>query len=99
VEQDRIWGEIIHIDRFGNCITNVEQHHLQGVLGEDEMGLEVGDLTISGLSKTYSDVPVGTLLALIGSSGHLEVAVNGGGAASILGKSDKHVISIFRVKK
>jgi S-adenosyl-L-methionine hydrolase (adenosine-forming) len=98
VEQNRIRGEVIHIDRFGNCITNVEWHHLQRTFGDDAVAIVLGGRTIPGLSKTYSDVPPGTLLALIGSSGHLEVAINGGQASSFLGVQHKHEIAIFRVK-
>ncbi|XUX00266.1 MAG: SAM-dependent chlorinase/fluorinase [Dehalogenimonas sp.] len=69
-------GHIILIDRFGNMITDVRESDLpQG----GELRLELGKNVVSGLKKSYSE-GFG-LMALIGSSGYLEIAVNGGSAA------------------
>ncbi|MEX2315287.1 MAG: SAM hydroxide adenosyltransferase, partial [Thermomicrobiales bacterium] len=40
-----------------------------------------GDVTVRGIHRTYGDVPVGKTMALFGSHGGLEIAVNGGNAA------------------
>jgi S-adenosyl-L-methionine hydrolase (adenosine-forming) len=65
-------GEVIHVDRFGNAVTN-----LIGLRGGT---IEVGTTQIS-LRRTYAEVPVGTLLAVVGSSGLIEIAVRDGNAA------------------
>lgn len=98
VERDRIKGEIIHIDRFGNCITNIEKQHLRESFHKGRIILKVGNHTVRKLSATYSDVPPGTILALIGSFGHVEIAFNGGHAASLLNVGLGHGVEIFRVK-
>ena len=51
------------------------------------MGLvvQIADQQISGLHSTYADAPVGALIALIGSSEQLELAVRNGNAAQMLG--------------
>jgi S-adenosylmethionine hydrolase len=83
VEHDRIDGEVARVDRFGNLVTTIQHDHLLGWDGSTSVVL-VSDRQISGLCRTYSDVPAGELCALLGSSGRLEVAVNGGSAADAL---------------
>lgn len=72
--KDWIRGQIIHVDRYGNLVTNVYRSILEDVTVKR---LEVGDLPISGLSESYADVPFGKPLALFGSSDYLEIAYNG----------------------
>jgi S-adenosylmethionine hydrolase len=78
-------GRIIHVDHFGNCITNITPQHLaQAGLGPD-LTVEIIDQRIPGLKQTYAEGPVGALIALIGSSDRLELAVRNGSAAQTLG--------------
>ncbi len=77
-----IQGWVVHIDRFGNCITNIPRHLLEGAAPE-HVRVYVGDAIIEGLHRTYGEVERGEPVALIGSSGMLEVAVNGGNAAEL----------------
>ena len=72
-------GRIAHIDHFGNLITNFKREDLPG----KPFAIEISNRFISGLSRTYGDGE--GLLALIGSSGYLEIAVNGGSARDFLG--------------
>jgi S-adenosylmethionine hydrolase len=78
-------GRIIHVDHFGNCITNITPTHLeQSGLG-NQIVVRIIDQLIAGLHRTFSDVPVGALTALIGSSDRLVLAVRIGSAAQMLG--------------
>ena len=72
-------GHVIHIDRFGNLITDVKGRSLH--LGSI---IEVKGREIQGVSRSYADVEEGELLALIGSSGRLELSVREGSAAQKL---------------
>ncbi len=69
-------GQVLTIDRFGNAITNL-------------IGIRSGTVTVAGrtmpVRRTYGDVGPGEVVALVGSSGLLEVAVRNGNAASALG--------------
>jgi hypothetical protein len=76
---DRVEGEVIYIDRFGNLVSNIQKDSLP----DREIVIELAGVTISGLSRTFSDAD--SLLALIGSHGYLEVAGNRGSAARRLG--------------
>jgi S-adenosylmethionine hydrolase len=72
-------GEVIHVDRFGNLITNLEGHELP-----EHPSVQVEGGPPVGLCRTYADVAPGSLLALIGSSGFLEISVRDGSAAECL---------------
>ena len=72
-------GRILHIDHFGNLITNFKREDLP----EEPFAVEVSNRFISRLSRTYGESE--GLLALIGSSGYLEIAVKGGSARDFLG--------------
>jgi len=73
-------GHILHVDNFGNLITNVRRSDLS--LIKEPITVEIGDRVISGQSNTYAEGS--GLLALIGSSGYLEVSLRGGSASAFL---------------
>jgi len=77
------FGEILHADRFGNLVTNVVAEDLPHA-PDAAMHVEVGWARIEGLSHTYGEVRVGDFVALVGSSGRLEIAVREGSAAERL---------------
>jgi S-adenosylmethionine hydrolase len=79
-EGKTIIGEIMYIDRFGTLITN-----LTSELVPAYARLEVEDLDIGPIRRTYGDVGTGGLLAYIGSAGAIEIAVRNGSAARRLG--------------
>ncbi len=73
-------GHILHIDSFGNLITNIKGADLPQT--KRTITIEVGNHRISGLSRTYAEGR--GLLALIGSSRYLEVSLKGGSACAFL---------------
>ncbi|MBI5744513.1 MAG: SAM-dependent chlorinase/fluorinase [Elusimicrobia bacterium] len=70
---NRITGQVIAIDRFGNVITNIGRSYLTA-----KAILNVADRMLKGLKLTYASVPEGEALALIGSFGFLEFSVRNG---------------------
>lgn len=86
-EGGAVVGEIVHVDAFGNLISNLDLEDLPP--GEPgALRVSVGGRTLQGVQRTYSAAPAGELLALIGSAGFLEVAVREGSAARTLGLED-----------
>lgn len=79
---DAYWGEVVHVDHFGNAVTNLPERWVEHAGGA--VVAEVGGQSMS-VVKTYSDVEIGHLCALVGSSGWLEVACREGSAAERLG--------------
>jgi S-adenosylmethionine hydrolase len=71
-------GRIIHVDVFGNATTNIEHRLVRGV---EVKNIKVKGKRLGKLRRTYWDVAPGKPLALIGSSGLLEIAVRDGDAA------------------
>lgn len=82
VQQDgTICGQVLHIDRFGNLITNIPHELLSP---NQAWRVHIAGHEVIGLSKAYAQAADGELLALIDSSGYLELAVRNGNAAAIL---------------
>lgn len=82
---DSIKGEVIHIDRFGNIVTNIEKSRIDEFKKQNrDIIIKIADKKIEGISKSYQEVEKGELLSIIGSRGLLEIAVNNGNAADIL---------------
>jgi S-adenosylmethionine hydrolase len=98
---EAIVGEVMHIDRFGNVITSVGELYweqggllLRSAFGQvdetrrisaAEVEVIVAGWESAGVRRTYAEVETGDMLALVGSSGHLEIAVRDGSAAERLG--------------
>jgi S-adenosyl-L-methionine hydrolase (adenosine-forming) len=81
-------GEVMFIDRFGNALTNITAADLAREypdVPEHRIEVNTGMRRIRGLSRSYGDGPVGTVMAVIGSSGRLEIAQVGGHCAERLG--------------
>jgi S-adenosylmethionine hydrolase len=74
-------GQVIHIDHFGNATTNVPHDRLRE---RTVRQVAVKGHKLGKVRRTYWDVAPGKQLALIGSSGHLEIAVRDGSAAADL---------------
>lgn len=72
-------SHVIHIDRFGNLITDVRANDLP----KESLHIEVAGCRIEELSTSY--VEGGDLVAIVGSSGYLEIAARGSSAAKLLG--------------
>ena len=87
-------GRIVHVDHFGNCITNITPRDLEHAGKMAQLVVDLIDQRINGLHQTYADGPVGALIALIGSSDHLELAVRNGSAAQTLGVGIGDIVRI-----
>jgi len=86
VKKEKLVGRIIHIDRFGNLVTNIDRKTLSKLkIKNEKVKIEIGKRKITGVKKYYISVKRGELLALFGSSGFLEISVNLGNASKVLG--------------
>lgn len=77
-----IIGEIIHIDKFGNGVTNIDGTLLKG---RSKIMIRIKGHELDELCRAYTDVPVGEPLALVGSGGTLEISVHRGDAKQRMG--------------
>ena len=74
-----IYGQVIHVDRFGNLVSNIAIESHVGV----SLEVAIGDSRIPGPSRSYASGS--GLLAIVGSHGFLEIAMRDGNAAESLG--------------
>jgi S-adenosyl-L-methionine hydrolase (adenosine-forming) len=95
ITQDRIRGTVVHIDNYDNVLVNVHRETFEKVRNGRPFSLffKRND-PISRLSDNYCDVPLGEPLCLFNSAGYLEIAVNLGKAATLLGLKVEDVVEI-----
>lgn len=102
VEPDAIRGSIIYIDSYGNAFTNITRQLFREVARGRNFKVVYGgsNSIIREISDAYNNVPEGERLALFGSEGYLEIAINrgaygaGGSAASLLGLKINQAVRI-----
>ena len=82
----RIRGQILHIDHFGNALTNIGLSDLErAARRRSGLSVKVGGQDLGPLRRTYGEAGPGSPLALVGGANLLEIAVNHGNAAQQLG--------------
>lgn len=79
-----IEGEVVYVDRFGNAITNIPGQYLPDLV-KRKVSVCLGGRRLCGLGPYYQASPPGTPIAVFGSSGFLEIAINGANAAQQFG--------------
>lgn len=90
-----ITAEIIHVDGFGNLVTNINKDVFNRMSVKSKKPLIiVGKKKIKKISNSYKDVRDKELLAIFGSSGYLEISISCGNAGDVLDikKGDKLVL-------
>jgi len=94
VSSDKIIGKVIYSDRFGNLITNIAATHLMRHISEIYVGMTV----IPRLAQSYAEVEIGQPLAIIGSTGFLEISIRNGNARQQLGVAPNANVTIKLLK-
>jgi S-adenosylmethionine hydrolase len=84
ISDEELSGEVLRVDRFGNLITNIDRRGFDKFAAGRPLTIRIGDRMVSRVVDTYADAGSGELVALFGSSDHLELATNGGSAAETL---------------
>ena len=84
VSAGKIEGAVLEIDSFGNLITNVTADMLIGRPTDNRVCIICSIYETWGIFRAYAEQPSGTLVATIGSTGRLELAVGGDNAAARL---------------
>ncbi|MDX2165972.1 MAG: SAM-dependent chlorinase/fluorinase [Deltaproteobacteria bacterium] len=93
---DAVQGEVIHVDRFGNLLTNIDAAAL-AAFRDHRLSVTVGAMSpVAGLVATYADAAPGGLCALLSSWGTLEIARRDGSAAAALGAGRGAAVTVRR---
>lgn len=91
-------GEIVHVDRFGNLISNLTSDHVKEfreVTKRPNPLIRIAGHTIDGLVGSYHEGAARTPCALINSDGRLEVFLKEGSAASLLKLGTKEAVRLI----
>ena len=89
-----IIGHIIWLDSFGNLVTNISHEILESLEGRDNVVIRAGSAEIDRLNRSYAESAVGEVLAIVGSFNRLEISINQGNAAQVLGLKRGDTITI-----
>jgi S-adenosylmethionine hydrolase len=81
---DNIRGSFVYIDSYDNVTSNIDKRLFDQVGQGRPFIIELARHSIERISKEYSDVPEGEVLALFNSSNYLEIAMRNGKAGSLL---------------
>ena len=98
-DKDGLQGWVIHIDKFGNLVTNLSESLIRDVIDDKSVKIYVGNTILDEIATTFGSVPEGEPVAYIGSSGMLEVGVNQGNAEEMLGVQKGAQISLVLQKE
>jgi len=93
--ENRLDGEILYADSFGNLFTNIREHDLTG-LPREHLQLGLAGVPLGGLVTTYAGVGSGEFACLFNSWRLLEIAINQGSAAQRTGAKigDKVTVTV-----
>jgi len=98
MKRNKLVGEVMHVDDFGNVVTNISYRDLE------KLKTGLGDLLHMGIRRkkfdirfcsAYSEVPVRTPLVIVGSHNFLEISINQGNASKTLNLKIGDSISIY----
>lgn len=96
VDETHLGGVVLLVDRFGNLVTNIDRRTFEAFTRSQPVTLRVAGRPIAGVVATYADIRAGEVCALFGSTEHLELAVNGGSAATALDAARGAAVEVTR---
>jgi len=83
--ENTVEGRILHIDRFGNCVTNFTRETLVSRGPATSWQIALNGREIDSFRSFFSDSPTDEVFAIVGSAGFVEICVRNGSAAKSLG--------------
>ncbi len=91
----RVRGTVVHVDNFDNVVVNIRRELFEKAANGRDFSLYFKrNDPITRLSDNYCDVPLGEPLCLFNSDGYLEIAINMGRAATLLGLKVEDVVEV-----
>jgi len=96
IERDTLTGEVLVIDSFGNMVTNITETLFRSFTGSRSFEVYFASERFTRLASKYEEVPAGKPLAIIGSTGHLELSMSSGNAAEYFMSAAGSVVSVRR---
>jgi S-adenosylmethionine hydrolase len=96
VDENRMRGVVLKVDRFGNLITNVTLQDAPMIFEAEPAAFKiiVGNGEITDIRKAYAEGAPGEVFGILGSMGFLEIVANRGAAAQITGATKGSDVNI-----
>jgi S-adenosyl-L-methionine hydrolase (adenosine-forming) len=93
---DAIRGVAVYVDVYGNVITNIDRAVFDAVRRDRQFEIRFRKerQRAKKINRSYTDVDFAEVALLFGSSGFLEIAINGGNASQLLGIKPKDTITV-----
>jgi hypothetical protein len=97
VDENRLRGVVLKVDRFGNLITNVTPQDAPKLFGGAAQAFKivVGSREITEIHNAYAEGAPGEVIGILGSMGFLEIAANRGAAAQLTGAGKGSDVTII----
>ena len=102
IKNDDLIGEVLHIDNFGNIISNIsiEDFKTTGIHEGNLLSIKIDNKTMNlYFHSVYGEVNIGSPLALFNSSNFLEISVNQGNASKLFKIKVGDPIKVSRTMK
>lgn len=96
-ESDTLRGQVLWVDRFGNCVTNLTEKVVSGWAQDVPFVVHAASKSFEQLSSSYGSIPKGEALVLFNSMGLLEIACNQGRADRNLGLREGDPVVLNRM--
>jgi S-adenosylmethionine hydrolase len=84
INENTIEGRVIHVDRFGNCVTNFTRETLESRGAATSWRMTIDDREIHSIRGYFADSRANEVFAIIGSAGFIEICVRNDSAAKLL---------------
>lgn len=85
LQDHRITGHVVHVDHYGNLITNITSEAIEAVGHGRPCTIHFGRESVRGVSRHYQTADPGDAVCVYNSQGHLCIGMNQGHAAELLG--------------
>ncbi len=95
IDANSIHGIITFIDSYENAVSNITKELFEKIRNGRSFEIKVGKYVINKICRSYTEVAVPDIVVLFGSHSFLEIALNHGKAASLLGLSRDSSVDIF----
>lgn len=97
VDENRLRGVVLKVDRFGNLITNIMPQDAPMLFEPDAKGFKIviGSREITEIHSAYAEGAPGEVFGVLGSMGFLEIAANRGAAAQLTGAGKGNEVTIL----
>ena len=97
VDEHRLRGVVLKVDRFGNLVTNITPQDAPMIFGASakKFKIVIGSREITEINNAYAEGAPGEVIGILGSMGFLEIAANRGAAAQLTGAGKGSEVSII----